>query len=515
MSEGEATVLERRRSWVMLAAGLALAASGGVSPAVGQQVATPGQAATLTLQEAIALARRNNPDFLATANDIHNADWAVRGAYGSLLPGADASTSFAYQAAGDSRVGLVTSENLATDYYTSSYRIGLNYALSGSRLLAPGFQNSNRRATQATIDAAAFNLESAVTRQYLAVLRAQDNVTVSEQELLRAQENLKLADARVQVEAAIPMEAKQAQVEVGRAEVALLQARNAVYTERMRLMQMLGVDLDTELQLTTEFEIQELGFTRDQLIDLATQAHPSLRAAEASRNAANMGVKMARTSYLPSLSIGAGWSAFARRAGNADFLVDQAERGISSQRESCNLLNQISAGLSSPLPNTPADCSAFVLTPDAEADIRAGNRLRFDRDPFAVQLSLSLPLFNGLARERQLEEARLTERDASLRVSAERLRLRTEVATAYANLATARQSVALEDRNQELATEQLELARERYRVGVGTFLELQDAETTKARADRAHLAAMYNFHEALAALESAVGRNLRQGSEAQ
>jgi outer membrane protein TolC len=74
--------------------------------------------------------------------------------------------------------------------------------------------------------------------------------------------------------------------------------------------------------------------------------------------------------------------------------------------------------------------------------------------------------------------------------------------------------VILEARNQELATEQLELARERYRVGVGTFLELQDAETTKARADRAHLAAMYNFHEALAALETAVGRNLKQVSEA-
>jgi outer membrane protein TolC len=491
---------------------LALAAAPGI-PLAAQEVAPAAGRATLTLQEAVDLARRNNPEYLATANDLQGADWAVRGAYGSLLPGADVSSSFAYQAAGDSRVGLVTSENLRTDYYTSSYSLGLNYGLSGAKLLAPGLQQSNRRATVATIDAAAFNLESAVTRQYLAVLRAQDNVLVSEQELQRAQENLKLAEARVQVEAAIPMEAKQALVEVGRAEVALLQARNGVYTERMRLMQMLGVDLDTELQLTTEFTVQDLPFTREQLIQFATAAHPSLRAAEASRQAAGMGVKMARTSYLPSLSVGAGWSGFARRAGNADFLVDEAERGLSGQRSSCELLNQISAGLSQPLPNTPADCAQFILTPDAERAIRAGNRLDFQRDPFSVRFSLSLPLFNGLARERQLEEARLTERDASLRLNAERLRLRTEVATAYASLATARQSVALEARNQELATEQLELARERYRVGVGTFLELQDAETTRARADRAHLAALYNFHEALAALESAVGRNLKQVSE--
>lgn len=490
-----------------------LAAASGTQLAAQQGV--PGQPpATLTLHEAITLARRNNPDFLATENDIEAADWAVRNAYGSLLPSADASSSFAYQAAGNSRVGVVTSEALRTDYYTSSYRLGLTYSLSGAKLLTPGLQQSNRRATAANIDAAAFNLESTVTRQYLAVLRAQDNVVVSEQELQRAQENLKLAEARVLVEAAIPMEAKQAQVEVGRAEVALLQARNSVYTERMRLMQMLGVDLDTELQLTTQFAVQDLPWAREELIAFAVQSHPSLRAAEASQKSATMGVRMARTSYLPNLGIQAGWSAFARRAGNADFLVQQAEDGLASQRSSCTLLNQISAGLSQPLPNTPADCSQFLLTTEAEASIRSGNKLDFQRDPFQVGFSLSLPLFNGLARERQLEEARVSERDASLRVRAERLRLRTEVATAYANASTARQSVELEGRNQELATEQLELARERYRVGVGTFLELQDAETTKARADRAHLAALYNFHEALAALESAVGRNLRQGSEA-
>jgi outer membrane protein len=157
-----------------------------------------------------------------------------------------------------------------------------------------------------------------------------------------------------------------------------------------------------------------------------------------------------------------------------------------------------------------------VLTPDQQADILAGNDVfpfDFTREPRSASLTLSLPLFNGFQRERQLETARVTERDAELRLRADELRLRTEVATAHANLETSRQSVALEERNRELAGEQLELARERYRVGVTNFIELQDAETIKARADRAYLAALYNFHEALAALEAAVGRNLRQATE--
>jgi outer membrane protein len=103
--------------------------------------------------------------------------------------------------------------------------------------------------------------------------------------------------------------------------------------------------------------------------------------------------------------------------------------------------------------------------------------------------------------------------DARYRLRAEELRLKTEIASAFLNVQTARQSVALEERNRELAAEQLLLARERYRVGVGSFLELQDAETIRARADRAYLIAVYSFHEGIAALETAAGQNLRPVGE--
>ena len=73
---------------------------------------------------------------------------------------------------------------------------------------------------------------------------------------------------------------------------------------------------------------------------------------------------------------------------------------------------------------------------------------------------------------------------------------------------SARRSEQLEARNRELAEEQLNLARERYRVGAANFLELKDAETLKAHADRDYLTALYSDHEALAALQAAVGQPL-------
>jgi len=478
------------------------------------------QGPTLTLEEAVTLARRNNPDFLQQANDMTLAEWGVRGAYGALLPGASASTSYSYTAAGSQRIGNFTGEDLglatSTDYYSSSYNVGLNYRISGSSLLAPGQAKSQRAATAAGITAAEWTLRTNVTRQYLALKRAQDGVVLARQELERADENLKLARARVQVGAAIPLEEKQAEVERGRTEVALLQSENLVQTERLRLMQLLGTELPATVELSTAFALQPLSWTEQQLTEFALSAHPQLNAARAAQSASEAGVRMARSAYLPSLSLSAGlFSGFMRQAGNSDFLVQQLRSGAESQAQSCILLNQISAGLNTPLPNTPADCTRFTPTPEQERAVRESNSVfpfGYSDDPMSVSLTISLPLFDGLSRERQVEQARVARSDAELRVRSEQLRIRTEVGTALNNAQTALRSAELEARNAALAAEQLTLAREQYRVGSSSFVDLQEAETVKARADRAHLTALYQFHENLAALEAAVGRSLT-GSE--
>src|SRR5690606_8618472 len=95
----------------------------------------------------------------------------------------------------------------------------------------------------------------------------------------------------------------------------------------------------------------------------------------------------------------------------------------------------------------------------------------------------------------------------------EELRLSTEIGTALQNVQTAYQTYVLESRNRELAEEQLRLAQERYRVGAISFVELLDAETIKARADRSYLSSVYAFHEGLAALEAAVGHPLDRPQE--
>lgn len=468
---------------------------------------------TLSLDEAIELARRNNPSLQITRNDAVDADWSVREAYGALVPGASVNTSAQYQAPGSQRIGIFTSDEFgvgaSTGYLTSTYSLSLNYQLGGESLLRPGQQKANREATHARIDAADFDLVAQVTRQYLAVLRARDAVELTQRELERADDNLRLAEARVEVGAEIELSSKRAEVERGRAEVEVLRAENVFETERLRLVEQLGVEIDSEIELTSAFGVFEPDWSEDDLLDRAARQHPQLRALRATEHAGESAVRMARSQYLPTLSFSMGWSGHTRQATNGDVLIDQYRDQMTSSREQCEASNIILSRLDPPLPS--ADCSQFQPSSSAEAAILDNNRVfpfNFSRDPLSAQIQLSLPIFNGFTRERQVERARVDVENTRHRLRQEELRLRTEIATAHQDVRTAYRAVELEERNLELAAQQLELSRERYRIGSTTFLDLKDAETEMARADRAYLTAVYNFHEGLAALSAAVGQTL-------
>jgi outer membrane protein len=101
--------------------------------------------------------------------------------------------------------------------------------------------------------------------------------------------------------------------------------------------------------------------------------------------------------------------------------------------------------------------------------------------------AVSLPIFNGFTREAQVQTAAAAAEDAKHQRREEELNRRATVATAYLALQTAYRAVAIEERNVAAAAEKLELARERYRLGAGSILELTQAQATKARADQAHL----------------------------
>lgn len=488
---------------LLLSVGLA------VCPALslGQQSA-PAQ---LSLADAIALAREHNPAYRQTIHDRAPAGWGVRNAFSSLLlPSLTASGGLGYSGLGQQRF-LTTDFSQSVSTRSSFYSFDLNWQLSGETLAQPGLTRSQLNAASADVAGAETNLVTAVTQQYLTVLQARDNAGVARQELARNEEFLKLAQARYDVGRASLIDVRQAQVARGTAQVVLLRAETAVQVEKLRLFQHLGVTPPVDIasvQLTDSFTVQAPPWQLNDLLTMAEQQNPSLKALRARERAASWGVRAARASYGPAVSVSASWSGFTQKLSDINPTIGAAQAGALADSLSCEYANTdwLNAG------GTAQNCSALSFTPaDAQAlrDQNGRYPFNFTAQPFQARLTVSIPLWSNFSQPLAVSRAKAQQLGLEESVRARGLQVHTDVNQAYLTLQTAFRAIAIQETSRTAAREQLQLATERYRVGSGTFFELLDAQLAALRAETDYVNAGYDYHKAVAALEAAVGRPLR------
>ena len=496
-----------RLAWVFLVFAASVADA---SPAWAQERLP----AALTLEDALQAALRNNPGVQAARNDLQVANWNLNSAYGSWLPSASLSSSVSWQGAGEQRFGSITADQLGfqdqPSFLFSSYSAGVNFSMDGRTLMAPGQARRTRDATRAQIHTAEALLRLNVTKAYLEVLRQGEGLTLAEQELERAQINLRLAQGRQDVGSGNAIDVRQAEVNVGRAQVTLIQARTGVQTSRIRLLQQIGLDLDAQPTLETTFSVTAPEWTSELLYQAAIEGNPDLQALRAQEEASRYDVSIARSSYFPSVSLSAGWSGFTRQASSTAGQEAQAIAAGVARVQQCQFLNDLVLRLPDPPP--VQNCNLLSTPESALEAIRAGNRafpFDFTTQPPSVGLTVSIPIFQGLGRQRDLESARAQLNDNRFRIREQELALRADIQSSTAVVRTAYESALIEERNQALADEQLRLAQERYRLGFSNFIDLVEAETVKARADRERIVAVFTYHDAVADLEAVVGMPLR------
>jgi outer membrane protein TolC len=467
----------------------------------------------LTLDAAIRLAKDYNPTFLSTKNDQAAADWQAREAYSAFLPTSNFYGQAGWQEGGTQRFGTVDLGQAGTDWYQSYYSLSASWTLDGNAIFGVPAARANQRAVGARITASEFNLESQVALQYMAVLRGQDGVEVAQRQVDRAQQNRRIVATRVSSGAAAGTDGKQAEVDLGRAEVALIQARRQQREAMALLAEQLGVALADDTELASEFSVFEPTWSREELMDFAVFEHPSLRAFKAQEQAASAGAKQVGSQYFPSFTLSTSLQGTTQEATKQDFVVGGVMDQYQSAMSSCQFNNALLAGVPT-LPGSAKDCSIYANPDAAIQQALAENNafpFNFTKRPLSVTLAVSIPVFTGFSRQRQLSQANNAAEDAKYNLRAEELRLRTAVTQAFDNLTAAYEVVQLEERNRSLAEEQLEMQQRRYALGAAALLELMDAQNTVSTADQAYLTALYDFHWNLIRLEAAVGQPLRPG----
>ena len=518
--------------WAIAFFGIAAAplVSSAQVPAV-QTPAVPARAAptaTLTLAEALELGRRNAPGYKQVLNDAGPANWGVRNAYANLLPSFDVSGGLGYTGSGSSTFGGSTF-NQSSPSLTSSYSLSFSWRLSGAELSATGQAKANRSATDADISNAQELLRNDVTVQYLNALQAVAQTEVARVQVQRNSDFLGLARARYTVGQATMLDVRQAEVLKGQSDVALLRAMQTENEAKLELFRRMGVSLPglpETIQLSDSFPVTQPQYDQKQLLALAAEENPTLKAFRARKNAASWATRSAKSQFLPTISAQAGFQGFTQEFTNENLILGQRLLNAQSTADNCRFQNALIQTLpGGQVPGQPnggiiPDCNAFAnldasgdaLLPAFRDDLIGANDVfpfNFTKQPFSARLSISLPIFDGFTRNLQVAQARAAEEDMAENVRGQQLLVEANVSGRYLGVVNAYQSIQVQEQNRQSAREQLRLAQDRYRLGAGSSLEVSDAQNNVTRAEGDYVNAVYEYHKAVAALELAVGRPLR------
>lgn len=123
----------------------------------------------------------------------------------------------------------------------------------------------------------------------------------------------------------------------------------------------------------------------------------------------------------------------------------------------------------------------------------------------AAGLRVELPLFRGFSRFARVEQARASARQNEARLERARLDAENQVRTLMEALEEARLRAASQRRAVETAQRGFEIASAEYREGIGSQLQVTDAEVALTESQVNYARAVYDYLTARSQLEQAVG----------
>lgn len=406
---------------------------------------------TLDVNEAVRIAMKNNVEVISSENEYNKAAADVLPkVWGNNLPTVSASGGYTRTLMnGSSGLGLTGSGSVNNSY---------NYGLNANYILFDGFKKYSDMSQARSIQSSAkFDLEN--TRQevalqvfqgYVEVLKNQQLLRVSEENLKRSEEQLKRLEERNRLGAQILSDVYKQKVQVGSDKLALNRARNNLNTSKASLNNLIGIDVNTEIEVK-ELAAEAVDATGDVAFDMAVE--------EALAN---------RRDYL-----------------SAKQRLESAKRTLTAAK------------------------SGYYPTVTASADYGwNGNTLNnfSTQDRMTAGITVSIPLFNGFQTSAGVIQADQSVQTAKSNLDAIRRKVALDVKVALLNLKTADENVKLSEENRKSAKEDLRLATERYNVGAGTILDQITANTNYANAEAGLIQATYDYQFAKQQYLLSVGR---------
>ncbi len=430
-------------------------------------VQTPGAQAgsgpplTITLQDALKRARKNDPQFRSAVTDVGLAHEDRVQARAALLPDTNFNTSYIYtQGQNNPALAIATCSLTATCGSVPRYIANnavheyISQADVHQAISVAGFANYNRSSAmlalaKARSEIASRGLVVAVTQAYYGLVVAQRKYAnvqraseesahfVSITEKLEKGGEVAFADvvkARIQDQQQ-QRDLQEAQLDMERARLDLSVLLFSNFNQDFTVVD----DLQTPQPLPTFQEVAIAG----------KKNNPDLRAALATLQAANHDVTAAWGGLLPSL--------------NVDFFY-----GI--------------------------DATHFAIRTDGVKNLG-----------YSGVATLQIPIFSWGSDWSKVKQAKLRQEQSRVEMSATQRQLLSHLRQFYGEAETARSEMESLSSSAQMAAESLRLTNMRYQAGEATVLEVVDAQNTLTMARNAYDDGQARYQLAIANLQTLTG----------
>ncbi|HVK98085.1 MAG TPA: TolC family protein [Flavisolibacter sp.] len=398
----------------------------------------------LTIEEAIATSLNNNFDIQLARNDSTIAALDYAFANYALYPRLNANGGVLFNNNNQKQTLADGTKRERKDIKSTN----INASLNLNWTLFDGFKMfiTRRRLGELVklgelqIKEQVVNTVADVMRLYYDIVRQQQQIRATEEQMVLSNDRLSLARYKFEIGAGVKTDMLQAQVDYNAQRATLLAQQTNLLQLKDQLNNLLMLPTLSDFAVTDTI-IVNTDLTIDAIRSALTTSNPQLQIAQRNLSIANLTLQERRADRFPVVAFNSAYN-FSRTNNNTVINPFQP------------LFNQ-NRGLN-------------------------------------YGLTATIPIFNGYNTRRLIRAAEINIQFQELLYERNLAAINTSVQVAYRNYYLHKRTLQLEEENIALVRENLFIAKERYRLGVSTFLEMRIAEQSLADALNRLINTRYN-----------------------
>lgn len=421
----------------------------------------------LSLAEAVERMLRTSDEARIAAAQVEVADAQVLTARASGFPQLRLNSSYTQQI--ENARALIVGRVFGQNFTYNTNLLFTQTVFQGGRIVAANQAAARtERAARLSRDDTRADLAVTAQRAYLGVALAGRLAEIQRRNLIIADERLAQVEQLERSGRASRYDVLRARVERANLEPLALQAESDRALAELELKRLLQLPLAQPVALSTALDAEAVRtLAAAAAADSAAGVRPSVRAAELTASAREAAIKVARADLLPTI--------------NANFTF-----------------GYLALPTTNGLPTIRGVASNALCAPGAPASTICQNNGWFPDRSFNVQMQW--PLFDGLRAKGAIDLAQAQARVADLQVRQVREQAAIDVARARAELARAQATFTARSANVREAEEAFELASLRFGRGIGTQLDVSDAQLALLTARSTEARATFDLYLAVAEL---------------